>query len=68
MPKKFNENLIKAMEATHEAVKVCKQAMVDANDESCRAMYSAILKDCEKHVQMLQGEIELHKAQKKWDV
>ena len=68
MPKKFNENLIKAMEATHEAVKVCKQAMVDANDESCRAMYSAILKDCEKHVQMLQGEIELHKVQKKWDV
>lgn len=68
MPKKFNENLIKAMEATKEAVKVCKQAMVDANDESCRAMYSAILKDCEKHVQMLQGEIELHKVQKKWDV
>ncbi len=68
MPKKFNENLVKAMEATLEAVKVCKQAMVDANDESCRAMYSAILKDCEKHVKMLKGEIELHKVQKKWDV
>jgi DNA-binding ferritin-like protein len=68
MPKKFNENLVKAMEATQEAVKVCKQAMVDANDESCRAMYSAILKDCEKHVEMLKGEIELHKDQKKWDV
>ena len=67
MPKKFNENLLKAMEATHEAVKICKQAMVDANDESCRAMYSAILKDCEKHVMMLEGEIELHKVQKKWD-
>ena len=67
MPKKFNENLVKAMSATQDAVKICKQAMVDANDDSCRAMYQAILKDCEKHVQMLQGEMELHKVQKKWD-
>jgi len=67
MSKNFNENIIKAMEATHEAVKICKQAMIDANDESCRAMYQAILKDCEKHIQMLKSEIELHKVQKKWD-
>jgi hypothetical protein len=67
MSKKFNENLIKAMQATQEAAAICKQAMVDANDESCRAMYTAILKDCERHVVMLQGEIELHKDQKKWD-
>ncbi len=67
MSKKFNENLIKAMQATQEAAAICKQAMVDANDESCRAMYTAILKDCERHVVMLQGEIDLHKVQKKWD-
>ncbi|GJL77746.1 MAG: hypothetical protein NPINA01_07350 [Nitrospinaceae bacterium] len=67
MPKKFNENLVKAMEATQEAVKICKQAMVDANDDSCRAMYQAILKDCEKHVAMLKDEMDLHKVQKKWD-
>jgi len=42
--------------------------MIDANDESCRAMYSAILKDCEKHLDMLKGEVELHKKQKKWDL
>ena len=53
------------MEATQDAVKICKQAMVDANDDSCRAMYQAILKDCEKHAQMLQSEMELHKVQKK---
>lgn len=47
---------------------VCKQAMIDANDESCRAMYSAIMRDCEKHIQMLEGEIKLHKDLKKWDV
>jgi len=55
------------MTATQDAVKICKQAMIDANDDSCRAMYQAILKDCEKHVQMLHGEMELHKVQKKWD-
>ena len=55
------------MEAAEEAVKVCKQAMIDANDESCRAMYSAIQKDCEKHIKMLKEEIELHKVQKKWE-
>ncbi len=67
MNKKFNNNILIAMEAAEEAVKVCKQAMIDANDESCRAMYSAIQKDCEKHIKMLREEIELHKVQKKWE-
>ena len=66
MNNKFNENILKAMEASEEAVKVCRQAMIDANDESCRAMYSAIQKDCEKHIQMLKNEIEVHKVQEKW--
>ena len=61
MTKKFNENLLKAIEATQEAVGICRQAMIDANDESCRAMYSAILKDCEKHSEILNEEIELRK-------
>jgi len=67
MNQKFNENILKALETSQDALKVCKQAMEDANDESCRAMYSAIIRDCEKHVQMLKGEIDLHKVQKKWD-
>ncbi len=67
MDKKFNENILKALETTREALKICKQAMIDANDETCRAMYSTIIKDCEKHVKMLEGEIEMHKVQKKWD-
>ena len=61
MPKKFNENLLKAIEATQEAVGICRQAMIDANDESCRAMYSPILRDCEKHSEILNEEIELRK-------
>ncbi len=67
MSKKFNENLKKALGKTQEAVEICKQAMIDANDESCRAMYQAILKDCEKHIKMLEEEIDLHKVQKKWE-
>ncbi len=67
MPKKFNENLIKALASSKEASTICRQAMIDANDESCRALYTAIMKDCEKHIQMLEGEIELHKDQHKWE-
>lgn len=68
MSENFNENILKALESTQGALKVCKQALEDANDESCRAMYAAMIKDCEKHVKMLKGEIDLHKVQKKWDV
>ncbi len=67
MTKKFNENLMKALDTTKNALTICKQAMAETNDESCRAMYAAIIKDCEKHIQMLDGEIELHKVRKKWD-
>jgi DNA-binding ferritin-like protein len=67
MNQKFNENILKALETSQDALQICKQAMEDANDESCRAMYSAIIKDCEKHVKMLKGEMDLHKVQKKWD-
>ena len=67
MSKKFNKNLVKAIEASSEAAGICRQAMVDANDDSCRAMYSSILKDCEKHLDMLKEEVELHIKQKKWD-
>ncbi len=67
MNRKFNENILKALKTSQDALKICKQAMEDANDETCRAMYSAIIKDCEKHVKMLKSEIDLHKVQKKWD-
>ena len=66
MDEKFNDNLLKALEAVEVAISHCRQALIDANDESCRAMYTAIVKDCEKHVEMLKGEIDLHKVQKKW--
>ncbi len=67
MNQKFNENILKALETSQDALKICKQAMEDANDETCRAMYSSIIRDCEKHVKMLKGEIDLHKVQRKWD-
>ncbi len=67
MSKDFNKNLLKALNHTKESLTICKQAMEDTNDESCRAMYSAMIQDCKKHIEMLTGEIELHKVQKKWD-
>ena len=35
--------------------------MVNVKSKRCKQ------KDCEKHVEMLKGEIKLHKVQKKWD-
>ena len=67
MSKKFNENLVKAIEASSEAAGICRQAIIEANDDSCRAIYSAILKDCQRHLEMLNEEIKLHKKQEKWD-
>ena len=67
MKENFNKNLMKALESSRLAVDICKQAMLDANDESCRALYTAIIKDCQKHIQMLNGEIDLHIDQKKWE-
>ncbi len=67
MKEKFNANLMKALESSQQAVDICRQAMVDANDESCRALYKAIKRDCEKHIEMLKGEIDFHKDHKKWE-
>ncbi len=67
MKENFNKNLMKALESSRQAVDICKQAMIDANDESCRALYTAIIKDCQKHIEMLNGEIDLHIDQKKWE-
>ncbi len=67
MKENFNKNLMKALESSRLAVDICKQAMLDANDESCRALYTAIIKDCQKHIEMLNGEIDLHIDQKKWE-
>ena len=53
MNKKFNENILKALESSHDALRVCKQAMIDANDVTCWAMYSSIITDFEKHIELL---------------
>ncbi len=67
MSKNFNQNLLKALDTTKESLSICKQAMEETNDQSCRAMYAAMIKDCQKHIEMISGEIDLHKVQKKWD-
>ncbi len=67
MPKAFNENLRKAIESSGEIIELCKKAMEEANDDSCRAKYAAISKDSQRHLQMLEEEVELHKEKNKWD-
>ncbi len=67
MTQEFNKNLKKAIVSSKDTILLCKKALEDANDDSCRALYTAISKDYEKHLSMLNEEIEMHKEKKKWD-
>ena len=67
MTQAFNENLKKAIASSRETILLCKKALEDANDDSCRAIYAAISKDHSKHIQMLEEEVERHKEKNKWD-
>ena len=58
---------MKALEEAQQPVSICKQAMVDANDDSCRAMYTSMMQDYKKHEKLLNSEIEKHKEKNKWD-
>lgn len=66
MIKAYNENIRKAIESIDSAVLLLKKALEDANDDSCRAMYSMMLQDYKKHFKMLNSEIEKHKDKNKW--
>lgn len=63
----FNENIRKAVESLNDTVRLVKKGMEDANDDSCRAMYTMMMQDYKKHLRILDKEIEKHKEKNKWD-
>jgi hypothetical protein len=67
MSREFNENIRKAIESLDEIVSLCKKGLEDANDDSCRAMYTMMHQDYKKHIKILNSEIEKHKEKNKWD-
>ena len=67
MSNEFNNNIRKAIEYLNEAVSLCKKGLEDANDDSCRAMYTMMTQDYRKHLRILHKEIEKHKEKNKWD-
>jgi rubrerythrin len=67
MSNEFNNNIRKAIEYLNEAVSLCKKGLEDANDDSCRAMYTMMMQDYRKHLRILDKEIEKHKEKNKWD-
>lgn len=67
MARAFNENLQKAIESLDETIRLCKKGLEDANDDSCRAMYTMMQQDYRKHIKILNSEIEKHKEKNKWD-
>ncbi len=67
MSRPFNKNIRKAINSLNEALSLCKKSLEDANDDSCRAMYTSMMQDYKKHVKLLESEIEKHKEKDKWD-
>ena len=67
MNKEFNNNILKAIDSINDAVRLVKKGLADANDDSCRAMYTMMLQDYRKHLRILDKEIEKHKEKNKWD-
>ena len=67
MGQAFNENIVKAISSINDAISLCKKGLQDANDDSCRAMYTMMMQDYRKHLRILDKEIEKHKEKNKWD-
>ena len=67
MSNEFNNNIRKAIESLNDIVRLVKKSMEDANDDSCRAIYTMMMQDYRKHLRMLDKEIEKHKEKNKWD-
>lgn len=67
MSKAFNENIRKAIESLNSSIGLCKMGLEEANDDSCRAIYTMMLQDYRKHLKMLNSEIDKHKEKNKWD-
>ncbi len=67
MSKKFNENLRKAMELADNLRTFAVKAAKEANDDSCRGLYSQMIWDSKQYKELIEKEVEGHKEKDKWD-
>lgn len=65
--RKYNDNLRKALELTHDLREFAVQAAKDADDDSCRGVYSQMIWDSKQYKELIEKEVESHKRKDKWD-
>ncbi len=67
MSRKYNENLKKALEITDSLREFAARAAREADDDSCRGIYSRMIWDTKQYKELIEKEVEGHKSKDKWD-
>ncbi len=65
MSRKFNENLVKAKELAGKLRAFAIQAAKEADDDSCRGIYSQMIWDSKQYTELIDKEVEGHKGKNK---
>jgi rubrerythrin len=63
---KFNQNLIDALKHEQAGLEFYRRFLEEANDERGREMYRRLIEEEERHLRMIEEEIEEHKRQGYW--
>lgn len=62
----FNRNLLEARKHEAQGIDFYSKFLVEANDERGRAMYRRLIEEEQRHLRMVEEEIEEHKKQGYW--
>ena len=62
----FNRNLLEALKNEKVGVELYTRFLAEANDERGREMYRRLIAEVERHLKVVNDEIEEHKKQGYW--
>jgi rubrerythrin len=63
---KFNQNLLDALKHEQAGLEFYRRFLEEANDERGREMYRRLIEEEERHLKMVQEEIDEHKKSGYW--
>jgi rubrerythrin len=63
---KFNQNLLDAQRHEQAGLEFYRRFLEEANDERGREMYRRLIEEEERHLKMIQEEIDEHKKSGYW--
>jgi rubrerythrin len=63
---KFNQNLLDALRHEQAGLEFYRRFLEEANDERGREMYRRLIEEEERHLRMLEEEIDEHKKAGYW--